>query len=189
MIVVVFDFDDTLFPTTHNVKNPNDVHTELAELILDLISMLDVHSPKFYIITNAGKDWVRGCLSTCLPGCENICAKMELISTVDDGFSSDPDVKLWKSIAFNEKLSVHFEDGEKHELICFGDAEHDRTAAMYMKEKFPNILVKNFKMVPEPPPEFLVEQYRAIKKVVDNVIYHQDHVDIMINAEYYETEE
>lgn len=184
MIVVVFDFDDTLFPTTYTMQTKNRIpHTELAEHILDIVSMIGVYAHKFYIITNADRGWVKLCVENFLPGCENLLEKMEVISTVSDGFSTHEDMKEWKISAFTERLSTHFQDGEIHQLICFGDAEHDRLAAIHMKDMFSNILVKNIKFWTEPEPDFLIEQHKAIKKVIDMVIFHEDHVDIMINME------
>ena len=185
MIITVFDFDDTLFPTTHyiNKKQQNEEVFEKNELeiicnnIRTLYNISKNNNSEIYIITNANLSWIDMILKSYLSDCINIFNEINIISTLNENFSFERDKSMWKTYSFIFKLYQYFNNDEKHELISFGDCLFDREAAITIKKLFPNVIVKNTLLIAKPNlNEFLIEQ-DAIIKNIQNTYNYKDHID------------
>jgi hypothetical protein len=191
MLVVVFDFDDTLFATTHTqeIRNNWDLletldFKRLGEIIIDTIHLTQKYTSEIFIITNAEINWVKSCVEKYIPHCEEVLKSVKIISTVDEGFSKNKDVNTWKITAFENNLSSYFKEGVHH-LVSFGDSEYDRLASLHIKEQFPNVYVKNLKLQSKPSLEELIKQHEAIHKVFRDLCEYQGHYDILVSVERY----
>lgn len=178
MNVIVFDFDDTLFPSSHINWSPSydKSYPELAQNILGLITTAQKYCNKVYIITNAQKEWVELCTYKMLPGCEMLCDKVDVISTVDIGYSKDADYSVWKTNAFIDTLSKFFSNGGT--LLSFGDCLYDRDAALAMKSD--NVTVKNVKFASRPSLEQLLRQQQMVQNSFDYLFTHDGDLDLML---------
>lgn len=191
MVFIVFDFDDTLFPSSHLTEEKNlEICPELIDSINQILETASRHG-QVIIITNAHKVWVKNCVEKYLPGCHQLQKHLEgesVFSTLDDGLTKDTDgkpvdVSLWKTIAFQKKFDHHFKDGNYHHLVCFGDNYFDRLAALYIKDKYKNVLVKNVLFMQRPSLELILRQHKIIAKTLQFLSTHQGHLDLVLTSQ------
>ena len=162
MIITVFDFDDTLFPTTHFELQPQGVSDRIGSIGLSISLLLEnaMRFGKVYIITNAQMEWINGCLRW-LPGCSDLGERIRIVSTRDEGYAVG-DFATWKTNAFHSILREDFANDETHSLLAFGDMMFDRQAAMSIKEWYPNVVVKSLLMSFRPSISGLLRQHSII---------------------------
>ena len=194
MRITVYDFDDTLFCTTHfqstlqKVKQtmsisdllvgklPEElVFENLAKSVLDLLNFSMKTSDKVMIITNATKDWVEGIFDDHLPGCTELKNKVELFSC----HALDTNMCKWKTKGFEMVLGKYFENG-KHQLISIGDSYLDRLAALHIQEKYPNVVVKHVKLQDQPSVKDILQQHIAIKLYLPILVEKWAHCDELL---------
>ena len=190
MIVIVFDFDDTLHATSHLYINqpvdsnqPAVILPELADSVAKLLSAAKLIADVVYIITNSEKGWVESCAQKHLPGCEELFQSVEII-TKDYIEWLDLTFEQWKPANFIKKLSPHFQNEESHHLISFGDAMHDRMAAMAIQNKFPNVIVKNLLLLQNPSLEILLVEHKMIEYVLTNLSLQETPFDLQTNINF-----
>jgi len=181
MKIFVFDFDDTLFPTSFyrnkyipkNDKNLEEIKNNIEKFLekTKLYGMV-------FIITNAEKKWVELCLDNFLNGVkyENV----EIFSTVDHGINYVKEQNLWKTEAFKITLSNYFKDNDSHQLISFGDNINDRDASLYIKNTFSNVIVKNILFKSFPTIDTLITEQKLVLHILDYIIMYSDHMDMKI---------
>jgi len=182
MVIIVFDFDDTLFATSHFYGNEPILCPELSVSINQVLELAE-QIGKVYIITNAEKSWLELCLKRQIPDCkmlEKIIDKQDgVFSSIDNDVTEDFDVEVWKYNAFSKKFS-EFDDGVQRELICFGDSPYDRQAALSIKEKYSNVIVKNVLTEYKPTLEHLINQHRIIISHLNIIVEHSGHLDLLL---------
>ncbi len=173
MKIIVFDFDDTLFPSTFTSYQDLGEMPEISASMLSVIDKARSYCDKIYIITNAKIEWIDFCNEKSL----NIDLNVEIISTVDQGYNTH-DISCWKTVAFVDVLKEHFLFEENHELISFGDCPNDRKACMNIKKVFPYVVVKNVLMLPEPSTLDLLTEHRIIEGNIRSIAMHDGDLDI-----------
>ena len=192
MKVIVFDFDDTLVASTHisKMRYVDEyglvVHTpipELSESIKKIVSIAKSISDHVYIITNSEKDWIEYCIQHYLPGCDflkEIQTKTRMdIDIVDVPFQE------WKTMNFLKTLQPHFDNDDKHELIAFGDSPFDRSASMAVKERFPNVIVKNVLLAMYPSLPLILKEHELIENVLCYMSLQPNHIDLQMNVQFH----
>ena len=201
MVVIVFDFDDTLFSTWHysplesDLKkqkemgmNVDDTTFHCPELSKSINNLLERASKigKVYIITNAERSWVKQCLKRYLPDCdqlENLANSEEyLFSSRDSGIGKEyPDeTGIWKYHAFQRKLSKVFNENKDYkQLIAFGDAQGDRHASLEFKKTFEHIIVKNILFTSCPSLNQIIGQHNRVSKQFDWLTKVEGDLDLM----------
>lgn len=168
MRFIVFDWDDSLFPTTHLLKYKEDIiFTEVSENIKTLIS-ISKQFGEVYIITNANYDWVRNCINTYLTDCHSILDQVHFISTIDSGIAGYTPIPRRKTVAFQRITGLFTSRSPENHLISFGDSIHDRDACEFLRPKLVDVYIKSIKFMDEPSYEFLLAQQNLIiQKLVD----------------------
>jgi len=182
MIVAVFDFDDTLYASSYLKTETEKKSQELADSILLLMETAKKYCNKIYIITNATKAWIKLCTTEYLPGCELLCDKVDVISTQDSWYSKGEEkFETWKIKAFDDVLKPLFQNQEqKHTLLSFGDAMHDRAASASLRNE--HITVKNIKFVEAPTLDQLLYQQKIICHVFDHIYNFEGDLDLMMTV-------
>lgn len=116
--LVVIDWDDTLFPTTHvmhanktqgtphAIPHPTQEHwdtltVELHKLLSQYVNA--VGSGNVIILTNAGKDWVKMSWNTFLPSVGDILSHCQILSA-REGYQTRYPHTEWKRHAFQQRL-------------------------------------------------------------------------------------
>lgn len=179
MIVFVFDFDDTLFPTTYfnsnNFSIPNEI---VSKSIINLLTAA-LRYGKVFIITNANKDWITLC-SKHLPLFNNILSAVELISVRELQLDKGLDFSLWKTEAFHQTLKPLFDNNYNHHLIAFGDNIYDHTAAVSIRNTYINVLVTSIRMCISPSLNQLLEEHKSLHSIIENFSDLEKDIDINI---------
>lgn len=182
MVIIVFDFDDTIFATSHFYGKEPVLCPELAESIEKLLQLAK-QLGKVYIITNAEREWIKFCLKHQIPHCETLKKIVEsedhVFSSMDKGISKYAEISAWKCHAFHQKFS-DFQDGHPRQLICFGDSPFDRLAALSIKDNYKNIIVKNVMMKIRPTLEELILQHKIIHSRLQYIVEHFGHLDLTL---------
>lgn len=150
MIITVFDWDDTLFPTSactfftgFNTSPILHISQEDRVRVRNNIEVIfrkaKIHSDKIFIITNATKNWVELCIDTLYEDAfENslfLLEDIEIISTQDDPQLNAVSYPFKKISAFANLIGLFLKHKE-NTLISFGDTEFDRNASIEMRNFF-----------------------------------------------------
>jgi len=186
MIVIIIDWDNTLFASSYLTslgQNPGVIFPKLAESIKALLECAKKQG-KLFIITNAELEWIPFCIEHYLPGCEDLCQNLEVVSARTRGMAEEKDFALWKTMAF-ETVCEGLPKEETHELISFGDCVFDRSAAIHIKNTYNNVTVKNIKLVQNPSLEQLYRQQQLVMTCFDYIFSHDGHLDLMLTISLY----
>ena len=172
--LIIFDWDDTLLPTTFltqggGIFNENLVLSEndnrkiekLEKSVLNLLNMA-ITKGDVYIITNAGLGWVEYSAQKFYPSVFEILQKITIISARGEFEKDYPgDSRRWKLQTFlslqkrlNTKLVTN--------IICLGDSLFEIEAGRVLGTQFSEAFVKTIKFKEGPKPEELNKQLMLV---------------------------
>ena len=178
----IFDWDDTLLPTSflnkEEIINNEDLPEEYTELFSILeksvlkILNLSLKKGDVYIITNSSIGWVQFSAEKYYPKLKSIINKINIISARNEYEDSYPgEAKLWKQKAFlNLKNKINLNLATN--IICIGDSIFELEAGKILASKINNSFIKTIKLKQNPCPEDLVKQLDLIGNKFD-YIYSQ----------------
>jgi hypothetical protein len=183
---------------------------DLGHSIESLFCAIRTHVPTIYIVTNACCAWIEFCWQYCLPRWAYLANHCTVISTVDHGYNKNSDWTVWKREAFlgkiasliTEKLSniktLPLSPEEFHnipltpplqepitsvDILAIGDAHHDRSAALALKEKFgSSITVKSIQLQLYPTLYDLIDQHNTLRQLLPHFLQHNDDIDLRLNS-------
>lgn len=143
--IVIFDFDDTLFPTTHIITTKSFTEEEIKKInesIKQLFENLWERNYKIIIITNAELEWIKT-WKEYIP----ILNEVDIYSARDKYEKKNIPQNNWKKLLylnlFTKKLINY------NYVVCIGDSENDQEAADTLNmslNQFSNIIVKFIKI-------------------------------------------
>lgn len=162
--IFVFDFDDTIFPTS-SVKRYYNEFTESFELPLELIDNLQLHDNLVHqlfteiinhngtilIFTNASFSWIEEMLYYYMPKTSDFIdyTNIMIVSCYDnvtqfisDKIRNDIDPILWKYFMLSTILSSI----SYHNLYNIGDSHHEMTAMTMVHSELSNCTLINLKI-------------------------------------------
>ena len=172
--LIIFDWDDTLLPTTfltqgggifneNLVLSEND-HRKIEKLEKSVLNLLNMAITKgdVYIITNAGLGWVEYSAQKFYPSVFEILQKITIISARGEFENDYPgDSRRWKLQTFlslqkrlNTKLVTN--------IICLGDSLFEIEAGRVLGTQFSEAFVKTIKFKEGPKPEELNKQLMLV---------------------------
>eukprot|EP00347_Sterkiella_histriomuscorum_P007820 403347439 len=159
--LVILDWDDTIFPTSHL----NPVDETQYDFLLEKYSkyLIDIESEaiklinsclktcKVVIITNAKKGWVEFSSSKFMPKLHNLLMNsVKIVSARVDYEDQYPmDTYKWKQLAFQklwECKDLQLDKASITNLITFGDSEYEMEAARKFGAKHKKCFVKLIKL-------------------------------------------
>lgn len=179
MRLIIFDWDDTIIPTSSlNMENLTEDKV-LSSNVSKLFGQAEKCSHKIIIVTNASYEWVTICLNVVIPDCKEIIMKYPIYSTLDNGFQQVYHYKLWKKEAFYVCLEYFFNKNETNELISFGDSPHDRYASMWAMLNY-KIIVKNIHLKHLPTRAELISQQSLIYILLPYIYRHENSIDCQL---------
>jgi len=202
-IVVIFDFDDTLFPTSvftrlvsqvgHDTLRESDTWAEMMRTVdsasadvlsgfQELIASSDNPDRPIYVVSNASQSWINDALSDWMPKTRNIMSTRfcQCVSARDRYASYAPNNTVyWKVRSFESILPDHdplrpSANGRHVISIGDGDAEWEAADLTFGKD------VKRIRMQPTPSVPDLIRQLRAIHQITvspdvrDTVLFLKD---------------
>ena len=189
----IFDWDDTLFFTTHlnpsknstffyesktEKKLMNTIEYYVAEILKKALSKGTV-----LIITNSSDGWVHACAKFYYPNLIPILDKIKIISSRElyqNAYPAEP--IIWKVKTFNDlKYKFNFEKCSVSNIICIGDDNSEIIAAKKLGENFENCLVKTIKFRDKPNLTDLIKQIILINEQILRVYNYPKSLTIQVN--------
>lgn len=185
MRIIVFDWDDTLFPTTYLLSKNEDPELEFPLISQNIKTLLSI-AKKYghvYIITNAHILWVEKCILNHLIDCEDILKNVHIISTINSGIANYTAVPLRKTVAFQRVTGLFTGRSVDNQFISLGDSEYDRAACVYLREKLRGVLIKSIKFSNVPDYKQLLAQQNKILETLEELLLVQTDLDLMLELE------
>ncbi len=171
--IIIFDWDDTLFPTTfmtpegvfdEDIKLSEKEKQKLVLIEKYVFSLLTqaLQKGKVYIITNAGYGWVEYSSKRFFPSIVELFSKIEIISAREKYEDKYPgNSRLWKIQAFLTLLkNVNVELVTN--IICLGDSLYEIEAGRILASKFSNAFIKTIKFKEDPKLDELIKQLSLV---------------------------
>jgi len=178
--LVIFDWDDTLFPTTFlTYVGFEKAQTEAK--IQKLLSKIDKHVSKLlnkaikcgktFIVTNASHNWVETSSEKYLPMTYEVLRKNEISvisarAKYERLFPNEP--KRWKQEAFVE-LKANLMGSVLTNIICIGDSTLELEAAQHICSALSQAILKTIKFKQAPRIEELVKQQEVVLEKFDQI--------------------
>lgn len=181
--LAIFDFDDTIFPTsslyskldtisTTNLDNVKLLDTIYFKLIIDLIKK----NYRIYIVSNGSESWIMHAMQNM-----NMLQSLTLLKMVNvvsccDMFSEkSADSSVWKMLGFFHVINNIRNDGISiNTLVSVGDSDHD----IYSAWIFHNSMVVNtIKFKAKSTPTSMCKQTLQMKNVLNKNITRERHID------------
>ena len=174
--IIIFDWDDTLLPTTYLVTLGLK---SVTPSIISVLKPLDESASKLlektadsgtvYIITNAEEGWVQYSSQVFMPRTKEVIKRRNITiisarSCYQGQFPKDS--KRWKKEAFTS-LTKDFETNIVTNLVCLGDSHIEIDAAHVLGKQFDKAIIKTIKFRELPQPEELCKQLNLVLEKFD----------------------
>lgn len=161
----IFDWDDTLFPTTYITSNFRDLYSvnfnSLDVFLYNFFSFL-IRYGDILIVTNANKKWI-DILLYFLPNTKNILSKYNIISARDQATTKN--YNDWKTEIFLKNINYI----NKYNIIFnVGDSECEHIALKKLLVKLNNKKTISYKFITNPSYLQLIVELYKFKIYVNN---------------------
>ena len=185
MSLIIFDWDDTLCPTTWIYDNDLvGSQTPLTKSQHDWLHICGVHLRSLLsiamtygdvmILTNSTPGWVSYCVKRYLPTCENVVERCNVHYAWQ---STLPDHRMWKI----EYLRSYFMDSMQYECVLgVGDMVHDRLAIR--TTLLGRCTIKTLKLLLQPTVEDFIFELIALIYSFDALMERSKAYDLMIST-------
>jgi len=198
--LIIFDWDDTLFPTTwlreqgllENGAVITQQQDEQLQALADVVAVtLEVAKKRggVAIVTNAEQGWVEMSCEAIMP---SLRAHLEGVRIVSARSRHEKQgvfaPTTWKCLAFEELVDDFYSASGKSDMtlrrniVSLGDSEHEMEALMWVAAGT-ECDAKCLKWVQQPGLEQLREQHELIAGLLDDVVDHDGNLDYEIGAE------
>lgn len=194
--IILFDWDDTLFPTTWAImneikitSNKNHIHKMynmfkiLDETILSLFEKINKTS-KIIIVTNAITKWVHLTARYLIKSYEFMIKFINIISARDLYQREFPnEIYVWKDKVFNKEILRFTKNSKKiNSIISIGDADYEYKALIgvhyTLKSEEKIKYFKSIKFQQKVDMETMTDQLRLLESDIENIINLNRHLDL-----------
>ena len=186
----IFDWDDTLFPTSflvnEDIINEENISEEIKKLFFKLeeivVNILNfaIYKGDVYIITNSSFSWFNFSSDKYLPNLKNVLKKIKIISSRDEYESIYPgENKIWKEKAFLN-LRNKINNCLVTNIICFGDSFIELESGKILSSKLNESFYKAIKFKENPSIEDLIKQLNLIYNKMDYIYSKPKNLSIII---------
>ena len=176
--IFIFDWDDTLFFTSHLHPDKNNLFFDESpkekkmmksiEFYVEEILIKALNMGTVFIITNSSEGWVEACTHSYYPNLISLLKKINIISAralYEEEFPAKP--LMWKIKAFNDiKERFSAENYRLTNIICIGDDNSEIIAAKSLSKKFDNCLIKTIKLRESPELKELIKQLILVSEQI-----------------------
>jgi hypothetical protein len=200
--LIIFDWDDTLFPTSFLARNgyfsdKNIFSTEkdekvlkkiekLEQAVIDLIN-ISLTKGEVYIITNAVVGWVEFTSKQFYPNFYRILDKIKIISARGEWENIFPNnIQEWKIQTFSN-LRNNFNNKLVTNIICLGDSMLEIEAGKILAKFFKEAFIKTVKFKEDPKIDELNKQLILVKNQFNTI--HSSIKNLTIRVEKRKTNE
>jgi hypothetical protein len=178
--ISIFDWDDTLFPTSFlsavgfdKVETETRVQMILSKIDKCVYKLLQkaLRVGRTYIVTNAMKNWVETSSEMYLPLTYGLISKNEIsvVSARAQYEKSHPnDPKRWKQEAFLD-IKASLEKSVFTNMIVAGDSTIELEAAQHVSKGLEQAILKTIKLKQGPSLEELSKQLETVVEKFDQI--------------------
>lgn len=195
---IIFDFDDTLFPSSFvdrrkliHARQLEDLPAELQKGFADLERIVGrllssaLHFGTVLIITNAQTGWVELCVGKFMPGLTELLGAVRVVSarsSFERFFPGDP--LCWKAAAFAHELHQlqKASGGALRNVMSFGDSIEERTAVKIASGQL-HSRAKSVKFLDQPSPRQLQHQIEVVTNCLEWIWRHNGDLDVVLTLE------
>ncbi|MDC0230363.1 hypothetical protein OAK19_00220 [Aureispira] len=180
--ILIFDWDDTLFPTSwfksKGIRKDNitkDITIQLEDLDNICIQFLK-HAQnlgRIVIVTNSVNGWVKISSKLFLPQVHQFISEIDVISA--RGKFKNLPIKECKVQTFKELI-----DNDILNILSFGDASNDRDALFLATKNQTGIYSKSFKFLQTPTVDELKTQLRLLTNTIDKLCNVHENLDLIL---------
>lgn len=191
--ITVFDWDDTLLPSTFLAamglrvddmyELPEFVRRQLEELEILAIGLLEesMKRGRIMIITNAETGWVELSGARFMPRLLEFIQKSKISvisarSTYEPEFPGNP--SDWKIQAFTHEISLQFPLMDGLNILSLGDGVSERDASHAVAMSLPLSRVKTVKYIERPTIEQLQRQVSLVHSSFHELFQHDGSFDV-----------
>lgn len=190
-ILFIFDWDDTLFPTSWTIdnninidslfrKNQNsseeNTYDKYFNYLDKIIFSLFIKIKKYgeiIIITNATLSWINKS-SSILPNTRKLLKYIKIISAREDNKQYSNNPTHWKIISFKNEVFKR----EINEIYSIGDASYEYIALMHLKKITKNKFLKSIKLLENPDFKILIDELSVIYNAIPEIIKEEKDIDM-----------
>ena len=191
----IYDWDDTLFPTSFLVDggllNENNLSEELIKLfsileeIIVNILTFSIEKGDVCIITNSSMGWFKYSSDKYYPNLGYLLEKIKIISARDAYEEIYPGQnKFWKSKAFLDFGKEINKNNLVTNMICLGDSLIELDAAKTLASQLNESFVKTIKFKENPEIEDLIKQLILINNKINYIYSKPKNLSITIEQKY-----
>ena len=191
--IFIFDWDDTLFFTTHLDPSKNSMRFNESTLEKKMIKSIEYYVEEILskalnkgtvlIITNSSEGWVEYCVFSYYQNLIPLLKQINIISArtlYEQEFPSEP--LTWKIKTFNDLTQkFNFEKCLLTNIICIGDDNSEIIAAKKLANNFENCLVKTIKLRESPKLKELIKQLILINEQILRVYSYPKSLTIQVD--------
>jgi hypothetical protein len=187
--LIIFDWDDTLFPTYWFNYNKSMKHMQKINLLKKHDTILFFFFTKLIkkkndivIISNATHNWIN-MSKTFLPKTEALLKSknIKIIST-SNNYVKKNITKNSKNIAFFNEVFICNNDNtfinKYNNIISVGDDIHEYYALINLYNFSQNILLKPIKLIKNPNIHVIIKQIIVLHETIDNIINSTKNLDL-----------
>eukprot|EP00929_Paragymnodinium_shiwhaense_P014096 TRINITY_DN121988_c0_g1_i1.p1 TRINITY_DN121988_c0_g1~~TRINITY_DN121988_c0_g1_i1.p1 ORF type:complete len:306 (-),score=69.37 TRINITY_DN121988_c0_g1_i1:171-1088(-) len=197
-VLLIFDWDDTLLPSTFIQQNglkltPESQPTpeqweQLKANALSVMELLSVAKQlgKVILVTNAERGWIELSCHKFMPWLTPMIESVKTLSARSEyephGVSSP---FQWKYLAFAREMKIflHVIKDQGHtsaDVVSVGDAGHERLALLRSSNTIDGIRPKSVKLVERPAVPLLAKQHELLRNCLRHIVKHDGPLDLCL---------
>jgi hypothetical protein len=189
----VFDYDDTLFPTTflaslgyslessRATPEVQSVLNALAKEVEETLRQAD-EIGRVVILTNAEDGWIELTSKKFMPTVNEYICSFPIVSarsTYEPMGITNP--YIWKLRAFDNVMREHLAMCPAgYCLVSLGDSIHERDAAHQVSSVIESIVCKTVKFIERPDVGNLVKQHSLVRECLPKILDNSNTLDLCI---------
>mmetsp|Transcript_58644 Transcript_58644/g.170168 ORF Transcript_58644/g.170168 Transcript_58644/m.170168 type:complete len:325 (+) Transcript_58644:58-1032(+) len=199
--LLVFDWDDTILPSTWlqrqglRLDSRSSVSVlqreHLGQVAATAAKMLRLakQSGTVVLLTNAERGWIELSCTKFLPALLPTIENVKIVSartTYETAYCTAP--LDWKVLAFEAEIAracgpeTLADPSKRKNIHSFGDSAHEREALMRATANLPNCFPKSLKFVERPDISQILKQHTLVTASMTSIVQHDGHLDLNINC-------
>jgi len=187
--LTIFDWDDTLFPTTwlqqQGLFTDGAARIAEEEILLQRLAQsvrltleAAMQIGKVIIVTNAQQGWIEMSCTAFMPSLVSLVKTLDIVSarSTYEQFSDSP--AEWKRLAFEKEIEPIYGN-----VLSVGDLLHELLALKCATKDMTHCCKKSIKLLEAPSIEQLVEQHEVLSSSLMQVLEENGDLDMDIGVE------
>lgn len=191
MTLIIFDWDDTLFPTTYIIKNNinlinnNQLFIKLDTILYKLLKKF-LEFGHVVVVTNAILKWVFTTLES-LPETKKLIINYIPIFSARELYSDQypSAMTLWKKLLFEKIFEYYFkyQNNSRANIISIGDSDHEFIALTDLNNLNNKIniklILKSVRFLPIPTYDIILDELQVLINCAGIICSSDNHMDLI----------